>query len=376
MAERPSLLLLVASALVACWAGVAIAQEKEIAIGVATAMTGPGAATGQQIAAGAALAIKEINAAGGIKGAKVKLIVEDDRTQPGGSVNAFNKLVSDKPAVIIGPTWTNFMLTLSPIIRRSKIPVLTSATGAKVTDPDVSGGWIFRSAPSMGTTIQRLIDYVAKTIAPKRPVIIYSNDEWGKSGYEAFKSAGTKFVAEETFNFGDKDVSAQVLKLKEAHPDAVVIWNSVPADAGLITNQLRQFIPGAKIIGSPALAVDEYYQLARSGGDGVVTIASWVPGATPPSADWAKRLKANDPNAIISFTSAQSYDAAMIASKAIKAAADLKPETVRAALDGIKDYKGIVGTYSFDGRGDGLHTAMVVEWRDGVMKPVDSGTSK
>jgi branched-chain amino acid transport system substrate-binding protein len=370
MINRRRIALLVCSAIVACSGTIANAQPKEVTIGVATAMTGPGAATGQQIAQGVSLAVKEVNAAGGINGTKVKLIVEDDRTTPGGSVNAFNKLVSEKPAVIVGPTWTNFMLTLSPIIKRSKIPVLTSATGTKVTDADVSGGWIFRSAPSIGTTIQQLIGYVSKSIAPKRPVIIYSNDEWGKSGYESFKSAGTKFVAEETFNFGDKDVSAQVLKLKEANPDAVVIWNSVPADAGLITNQIRQFIPGAKIIGSPALAVDEYYQLAKSGGDGVVTIASWVPGSTPQSADWQKRLKANDPKAIISFTSAQSYDAAMIAFKAMKGAADFKPETIRTALAGIKGYDGVVGTYSFDARGDGLHAAKVVEWQNGVMKPV------
>jgi len=152
----------------------------------------------------------------------------------------------------------NFMLTLAPIIKRTEIPVFTSATGAKVTDPDVSGGWIFRAAPSMGNIIHSLINYTTKSIAPKRAAIMYSNDEWGKSGYEAFKAAGIKFVAEETFNFGDKDVSAQVLKLKEAKPDAVILWPSVPADAGLITNQVRQFIPDAKIIGSPAFAVDEY----------------------------------------------------------------------------------------------------------------------
>jgi branched-chain amino acid transport system substrate-binding protein len=144
--------LLVCAVLVGGFANSAMAQPKEITIGVATAMTGPGAATGQQIAAGVDLAVKEVNAAGGIKGAKVKLLVEDDRTQPGGSVNAFNKLVSAKPAVIVGPTWTNFMLTLAPIVRRSKIPVFTSATGAKVTDADVSGGWIFRAAPSATAT--------------------------------------------------------------------------------------------------------------------------------------------------------------------------------------------------------------------------------
>jgi branched-chain amino acid transport system substrate-binding protein len=356
--------------LVAGLSSFALAQDKEIVIGVATAMTGTGAATGQQIAAGVKLAVDEVNAAGGINGTKVKLLVEDDRTQPGGSVNAFNKLASSEPAVIMGPTWTNFMLTLAPIIKRNEIPVFTSATGTKVTDPDVAGGWIFRAAPPINKMIQSLIDYASKEIAPKKAAIIYSNDEWGKSGYDAFKNAGFAFVAVETFNFGDKDMSAQILKLKASQPDAIVVWNSLPADAGLVTNQLRQFMPDTKIICSNACAVDEYYALAQAGGEGVLTVAPWVPGITAESDDWAKRLKASDSDAIVSYTSAESYDAAMIAMKAIGSQAAADPAEIRAAISAIKDYKGIVGTYSFDERGDGLHGGIVVEWTDGKMKLV------
>ena len=71
MAIRRQVLFLLSGILAAGYANVATAQQKEIVIGVATAMTGPGAATGQQIAAGAALAVKEANAAGGVKGAKI-----------------------------------------------------------------------------------------------------------------------------------------------------------------------------------------------------------------------------------------------------------------------------------------------------------------
>jgi branched-chain amino acid transport system substrate-binding protein len=368
MVRRAGRLLLASGLLLGGLSNPVLAQDKEVVIGVATAMTGTGAATGQQIAAGVKLAVDEVNAAGGINGVTFKLLVEDDRTQPGGSVNAFNKLASMEPAVVVGPTFTNFMLTLAPIIQRAEIPVFTSAGGTKLTDPDVSGGWIFRAAPPTNKTIQSLIDYAAANIAPKRAVILYSNDEWGKSGYDAFKNAGFEFVAAETFNFGDKDVSAQVLKLKAANPDAVVIWNSLPAEAGLITNQLRQFMPDTRIICGQACAVDEYYDLAKAGGEGVLTVAPWVPGLNPESEDWAARLKANDPQATVSYTSAESYDAAMIAMTAIAGLGEIEPGKVREAIAGVKDHKGIVGTYSFDERGDGLHGGIVVEWANGVMK--------
>jgi branched-chain amino acid transport system substrate-binding protein len=351
-------------------ADLAVAQEKEIVIGVATALTGPGAATGRQVAAGVRQASNEVNAAGGINGVSIRVAVEDDRSQPGGSVNAFNKLASMKPAIIVGPTWTNFINTLAPIIKRTEIPVVTTAIGSKITDPEVSGGWIFRAAPTDHTIANVLIDYTTKALASKKVAIIYPNDEYGKSGYKIFKDAGTKFVAEETYNFGDKDVSAQVLKLKAAEPDDVVLWAALPSDAGLITNQIRQFMPNTRIIGSPALAVDEYYKLAQGGAEGAVTVAAWVPGLTSASEDWAKRMKEGDPDVTISFTSAENYDGAMIAFEAIKGARDLQPATLRAALAGIKAHKGVLGNYTFDERGDGFHSAVVVEWKNGVMNPL------
>ena len=145
--QKRVILTLTSSLLLAASYNIALAQNKEASIGVATAMTGTGAATGQQIASGVKLAVDEVNAAGGINGMKFKLLIEDDRTQPGCSVNAFNKLVSMDPAVIVGPTLTTFMLTIAPNIKRSGIPVFTTAQGAKVTEPDVGGGWIFRAAP-------------------------------------------------------------------------------------------------------------------------------------------------------------------------------------------------------------------------------------
>jgi branched-chain amino acid transport system substrate-binding protein len=216
---------------------------------------------------------------------------------------------------------------------------------------------------------------VKTEVKPAKPAIIYPNDEYGKGGYNLWKQAGVAFAAEETFNQGDKDVSAQMLKLKAANPDAIVLWSSLPSDAGLITNQIRQLMPDVKIIGSPALAVDEYYKLAQEGADGSLTVGAWVPDLSPESEAWAKRMKAADPDMTISFTSAENYDAAKLALEAIKTSKDLKPESIRQALAAIKNYQGITGVYSFDERGDGLHSAFVVRWNDGKLTPVEKKAS-
>ena len=352
------------------------AQNKEIVIGVATAMTGAGAATGRQVASGVQQAAKEINEAGGIKGAKVKVIVEDDRSAPGGTVNAFNKLLAEQPTLIVGPTWTTFMTTLAPIIRRAGVPVMTSAIGASPTNPEVSGGWIFRTAPTDITLASSLVDYTLKEIKPKQPAIMTPNDEYGRGALklfkQAFEKAGIKFVAEETFNQGDKDVSAQVLKIKSTKPDVLILWPALPADAALLINQVRQLGIEAKLIGSPGMAVDEFGNLAKQGADGITTITAWVPNITPEAKAWAGRMKQTDPEAMITFTSVENYDGAMIAFKALASANGLDPASVRKALAATKDHKGIVGSYSFDDRGDGLHTANVVRWEGGQMRPIST----
>jgi branched-chain amino acid transport system substrate-binding protein len=74
--------IFLASALALASALPAQAGAEEIVIGLTTALTGAGAATGRQVAAGAEQAVREVNDAGGVKGNKIKLLVEDDRSQP------------------------------------------------------------------------------------------------------------------------------------------------------------------------------------------------------------------------------------------------------------------------------------------------------
>jgi branched-chain amino acid transport system substrate-binding protein len=126
----------------------------------------------------------------------------------------------------------------------------------------------------------------------------------------------------------------------------------------------------AKLVGSPGLAVQEYANIARQGADGVMTVAAWVPNATSNATAWVARMKSNDPDALVTFGSAENYDGAMIAFEAMKSAKGLDPASVRNALASIKGYKGIAGTYSFDERGDGLHDAQVVRWEGGEMRPL------
>ena len=83
--------------------GIAQAQSKPIKIGQIIAMTGEAAESGKYHKQGAELAVDQINAAGGIKGRKLSVVLEDDQTTNPGAVAAFQKLLEDTEILVILP---------------------------------------------------------------------------------------------------------------------------------------------------------------------------------------------------------------------------------------------------------------------------------
>src|SRR5580704_18129478 len=103
----------------------AIANTDPIKIGFLPALTGPSSSTGVGINRGTELAVEEINAAGGIDGRKIELIVRDTQSDPTKAVNAVAELAQrQKAAVIWGPLNSGEALAATPFIGRDKVPML------------------------------------------------------------------------------------------------------------------------------------------------------------------------------------------------------------------------------------------------------------
>ena len=103
----------------------AIAQNEPIRIGYLPALTGPSSSTGIGINRGTVMAVEEINAAGGINGRKIELIVRDTQSDPTKAVNAVAELTQrQKVAIIWGPLNSGEALAATPLIARDKVPML------------------------------------------------------------------------------------------------------------------------------------------------------------------------------------------------------------------------------------------------------------
>jgi branched-chain amino acid transport system substrate-binding protein len=173
--------LLVGSALVA---GNAIAQEP-IKIGVTQPLTGAFAASGNYVAQGAKIAEEQINAAGGVLGRKIQLVVEDNKSNPTEAVATAEKLIGkDKVPVMMGAWSSTLTLAVMPKLMEYGVPMLveTSSSG-KIT---TSGNpWIFRISPTSEMEAKAFTP-MAKSLGIKKADFLATNNDFGLGASKEF----------------------------------------------------------------------------------------------------------------------------------------------------------------------------------------------
>jgi len=168
--------------------GAAQAAEP-IKIGVAEALSGGAAQYGISIRNGFQMATEEINAAGGVNGSKIELVIEDEQGKKDEAINAFKKLIfQDKALMLFGPTLSNSAAAADPIAQAAHVVVFgTSNTADGITS---IGDHVFRNSVTEADVLPVTISVAAKVAKIKKVAVMYGNDEvFTKSGYDAFKKA-------------------------------------------------------------------------------------------------------------------------------------------------------------------------------------------
>lgn len=355
------------------------APPEPIKVGVVTSRTGPLAPTGIQVAAGVQFAAQQWNAKGGINGRKIEVVVEDDRSTPTDTLNAFNKLIAEtKPIAAWGPTFTPLVLAMEPSVAEAKIPVFVSPTAPVVTQK--GGGWFFRTRTNdvkMGVITAK---FAVEGLKAKRIAFLYPNNDFGKGGYtimsKAIKDLGAEEVAAEIYNQGDKDITAQLLNVRKAKADLLIPW-TVPVDSAMVVQQSHELNLGIPILGGPGYATEEYLQLvgeATSGNYAMAdaAIASAEVGGRPEAQAWVKDFKAAFPAIPVSFVVSVAYDSANMLFEVIAAGTPTDGESLRKAMRAHPGYKGVGSTFKSDEEGNLSHQADIIKWEGTKMKLIDT----
>lgn len=362
------------------FSGCSDSGEKTIKIGAIGPLTGESSIGGLDELAGKQMAIEEVNAKGGILGKKIELFSEDDASQPSQSASAAMKLINQNGVVaIIGAHNSPCTLAVMEVLTKQSIPMITPGSSSpKVTSID--NEWIARSFPSDAIQASSLVNYAANKMGAKRIGIIYVNDDFGKGGYEAVKSAaeknGVTVTVAESFMGEDKDMRTQLTKIKSSNVDALFIWcQYVPGS--LIMKQAREMGWDIQFCGSTGIVHPKTFELAGKAYEGTVQTVPFIPNVPDPEKQaWVKRYEEKF-NRKPSQNSARAYDATMILLEAIKNAGSTDPKAIRDAMRNTKDFPGLQGKITIEPKtGEYIGEVMIVKAENNDWTYLDSSSSK
>jgi branched-chain amino acid transport system substrate-binding protein len=383
------LVVFLAVALLVTLAGFAQAQQaakdkEPIKIGAFFALSGPAAAIGTPTKLVAEMVTEKINKEGGIDGRKIELVIGDTESDAAKAATISKKFIhSDKVAAIIGPTRTDTGMAVKKIVEEAGMPTFMTVGG----DPVIMGGeklgsfnYVFKSPQRSSVAVKRVYMYL-KDKKLTKVALLTATDGFGKDGARWLEKLapeyGLKIVASESFGPKDTDMTAQLTKIKNAKPDAIVCWTIGPAGAIVSKNKVQLGIK-TPLFQCHGLPDPKYIELAGKAAEGdrmpstklmAVGELSGTDPQKPVIMEFIKlyKEKGYDKQFPINTHSGYAWDAIMIVAKAMdKVGTD--PKKLKEAIETTKGYVGVSGIYNLtpeDHNGLGVDSMVIVEVKNG-----------
>jgi branched-chain amino acid transport system substrate-binding protein len=319
--KTPSIGLRLMSAAIALSALFGTAHAADLKLGAAEALSGGAAQYGTAIRNGFLLALDEINAAGGVGGNKLVLVVEDEQGKKEEVANVFKKLFfQDNVLMTFGPTLSNSAASGDPIAQAAKVVVFgTSNTADGIT---TIGDYVFRNSVTEADVLPETLKLAVKKAGVKKVAVLYGNDDvFTKNGYDVFRKAledqKITVTTTETYAKADVDFKAQLTKIKATNPDALVL-SALLAEGAPIMVQARQLGLNVPVIGGNGMNSTKVFELAKGASDGLYVGSPWsASNATPENTKFIKAYTDKYKDAPDQFA-AQAYDAMYIVADALK----------------------------------------------------------
>ena len=331
-------------------------------------LTGQTSSFGQSTKNGIELAVEEINAAGGVNGKKIQLVVEDDQGRPEQAKTVVSKLVNqDKVQAVLGEVASTNSLAAAPVAQEAKVPMITpSSTNPKVTEV---GDYVSRVCfidPFQGEVMAK---FAANTLKAKKAAIMLDfNSPYSRGLTEffeaSFKKLGGEIVDKQSYTQGDRDYKGQLTAIRSAGPDVIYVPGYY-GEVGVIAKQAQQL--GIK---SPML-----------GGDGWDATQLWELGGNALNGDFiSNHYSVDDPSpAIQKFVTdyqarynkkpdalaALGYDSMKVLAEGIKTAGTTDGPKLRDAIASTKNFAGVTGSISLDAQRNAVKPAVVLKLQDG-----------
>lgn len=353
----------------------------EIRLGGLFAVTGPASFLGNPEKLTAEMLVDQVNAAGGLNGEKIKLFVYDTQGREDRAISYFKRLVTkDRVIAVLGPSRTGCALAIKDLAIKFKVPLIACAASAKIVTP--ANPYVYKTPQSDIHVAEKLFDYLKKH-NKTNVALISASSGYGATGRDAVLENAERFginiIADEKFMDTDKDMTAQLSKIKAKNPDAVICWAAGAAPAIVARN--AQALGMDNIYMTQGIASKKFIELAGDAANGVkLTAGRLIVVDKLPESDRFKNILMKYKTdyeskfgGAVSVFGGHSYDAfGLFAAAYAKSGKD--PEKLAQALQQVKGFMGAAGEFNMtedDHTGLSMDSFIIAEIKNGEFVPAE-----
>lgn len=375
--KRSSYVLLVVMLLGMVLSACQPAAPTTIKVGLNVELTGSIPVVGESSKNAAELAVKEINDAGGLDvgGTKytIELLVEDNEDKAESAAAVTQKLVTSEVLAMIGPQASRNAIPASVVAESSSMPMIspwsTNPKTTKVGDTNEPKKFVFRAAFIDDFQGRVAAKFAIDQLKTTKPAVLYDvTSEYNKGIAEFYKKTleenGVQVVAFETYSQGDKDFSAQLTKIKDAGADSLFLPNYY-SEVPLQVQQAHKAGFTGSILGSDSWGNLELMTLCGAECEGYYFTTHYATDIATPKAQAFIQAYEGAYGKTPDDVAALTYDAFGLLFQSIQAAGKLDRQAVRDALAAITSYEGVTGNMQFQGTGDPVKSAVILQIKDG-----------
>ena len=358
-----AVLMVVAFSVMACGVIGDSDDDEPYRIGVMESLTGPGETYGTVANQAKQLAVDEINAAGGVNGRMIELVVEDSKCGAQDAITAYNKLTDvDGVKIILGTSCSSAMLGAAPLAESDGVVLFSGLA----TNPDIAtaGDYIFRTSMSdaqLGVDTGNLMwaDGI-RNVATMTELTDYAEGVRRTTAAQ-FEKRGGQIIGEERYASDVTDFRTQLTKLLTADPDAIHIAAQSEFSGGTVVKQLRELGYDGPVYGEVVVVGATALEIAGDSANGVKAVVADLDPGNSKAKQVITNFKEKYDYITLAWYIGSAYDDVYFTAECLKQTEDDQD------ADGFRDclyditWSGAIGSnYSFDANGEVIGLSNVV----------------
>jgi branched-chain amino acid transport system substrate-binding protein len=332
------------------------AQKNTVKIGAILAVTGPASNLGAPEAKTLQMLVDETNAAGGLLGRRVELVLKDSGGSPEKAISFARQLIEeDQVLAILGPSTSGESLKIKDVCEEGQTILLSCAAAEAIVNPVAK--WVFKTPQNDAFATLWIYRYLKEHGLTKIGVVA-SNTGFGNGGMAQLEKYapenGIEILIAEVYDKDATDLTGVLTKLKARNVQAVVNWSIEPAQS-LVAKNLRQLGMTVPLLQSHGFGNIRYVQAAGQAAEGIIfpcgrlLIADSLPAGNPQKAllmDYKKKYEAKFGEEVSTF-GGHAYDAYTILAEAVRRAGSTEAAKVRDAIENLRGFPGTAGIFNF-----------------------------